>query len=217
MKKSIIYSLAVCLCLAGTSSESYAKKKKKGSAAPAAEAPKKDAKKTIKETVKASKLKEGLFAMYQDTANGTVYMKIKKSQLNKEYIYFNYAENGAVSAGYFKGAFRDNEIFSIKKYYDKIEFIKENTSFYFDKENAISKSADANINKPILASLKIVAEDGDDYLIKADELFLVESLSQIKPSPNPRATPGSSFSLGTLSKEKTKFASLRNYPKTQTL
>lgn len=212
MKKSIIYSLAVCLCLAGTSSESFAKKKKKAPA-PAAEAPKKDAKKTIKETVKAAKLKDGLFALYQDTTNGSVYMKIKKSQLNKEYIYFNYAENGAVSAGYFKGSFRDNEIFSIKKYYDKIEFIKENTSFYFDKENAISKSADANINKPILASLKIVAEEGDDYLIKADELFLVENLSQIKPSPNPRATPGSSFSLGTLSKEKTKFASLRNYPK----
>jgi hypothetical protein len=211
MKNSIIYSLAVCLCLASTSSESFAKKKKKAPA-PVAEAPKKDAKKTIKETVKASKLKDGLFALYQDTTNGSVYMKIKKSQLNKEFIYFNYAENGAVSAGYFKGSFRDNEIFSIKKYYDKIEFIKENTSYYFDKENAISKSADANINKPILASLKIVAEDGDDYLIKADELFLVESLSQIKPSPNPRATPGSAFSLGTLSKEKTKFASLRNYP-----
>ncbi len=213
MKKSIIYSLAVCLAFASTDSSAFGKKKKKAPAAPTAEAPKKDAKKSIKETVKATKLKDGLFALYQDTTNGSVFMKIKKSQLNKEYIYFNYAENGAVSAGYFKGAFRDNEIFSIRKYYDKIEFVKENTSYYFDKENAISKSADANINKPILASIKIVAEDGDDYLIKADELFLVENLSQIKPSPNPRATPGSSFSLGSLSKEKTKFASLRNYPK----
>ena len=172
MKKSIIYSLAICVCLASTSTTSFAKRKKKGAPAPAAEAPKKDAKKSIKETVKAAKLKDGLFALYQDTTNGSVYMKIKKNQLNKEFIYFNYAENGAVSAGYFKGAFRDNEIFSIKKYYDKIEFIKENTSYYFDKENAISKSADANINKPILASLKIVAEEGEDYLIKADELFL---------------------------------------------
>lgn len=213
MKKSIIYSLAICLSLTGASNASFAKKKKKGAPTPAAEAPKKDAKKSIKETIKPTKSKDGLFALYQDTTNGSVYMKIKKDQLNKEFIYFNYSENGAVTAGYFKGAFRDNEIFSIRKYYDKIEFVKENTSYYFDKENAISKSSDANINKPILASLKIVAEEGDEYLIKADELFLVESLSQIKPSPNPRATPGSSFSLGALSKEKTKFASLRNYPK----
>ena len=182
-------------------------------AAATSEAPKKDVKKTIKEVIKPTKLSDGLFAMYQDTAIGTVYMKIKKEQLNKEYIYFNYAENGVVAAGAFKGSFRDNEVFSIRKYFDRIEFVKENTNYYFDPANPISKSADANINKPILASLKIVAEEGENYLLKADELFLVENLSQIKPSPNPNAKPGASFTLGTLSKEKTKFASIRNYPK----
>ncbi len=190
-----------------------AQKNKNTVVAPSTEAPKKDAKKTIKETVKPTKLIDGLFAMYQDTAIGTVFMKIKKEQLNKEYIYFNYAENGVVAAGAFKGSFRDNEIFSIRKYFDRIEFIKENTNYYFDPANPISKSSDANINKPILASLKIVAEEGENYLVKADELFLSENLSQIKPSPNPNAKPGASFSLGTLSKEKTKFASIRNYPK----
>jgi hypothetical protein len=49
--------------------------------------------------------------------------------------------------------------------------VKENTNYYFDPANPISKSADANINKPILASLKIVAEEGENYLLKADELF----------------------------------------------
>ncbi len=213
MKKSIIYSLAICVSIAGLSQPSYAKKKKKDTPPAAAEAPKKDAKKSIKEVTKPTKAKEGLFTLYQDTTNGSVYMKIRKDQLNKEFVYFNYSENGAVSAGFFKGSFRDNEVFSIKKYYDKIEFIKENTNYYFDANNAISKSADANINKPILASLKIVAEEGDNYLIKADELFLVENLSQIKPSPNPNARPGAAFNLGQLSKEKTKFSSLRNYPK----
>ena len=194
---------------------SFAQKNKNAApaAATATDAPKKEAKKTIKEIIKPTKLSDGLFAMYQDTAIGTVYMKIKKEQLNKEYIYFNYAENGVVSAGAFKGSFRDNEVFSIRKYFDRIEFVKENTNYYFDPANPISKSADANINKPILASLKIVAEEGENYLLKADELFLVENLSQIKPSPNPNAKPGASFTLGTLSKEKTKFASIRNYPK----
>ena len=131
MKKQFIYTLALVVGLSSFSSMSFADKKKKNKgAAPAAtaEMPKKDAKKSIKETTKSTKLIDGLFAMYQDTTNGSVYMKIKKDQLNKEFIYFNYSENGAVSAGHFKGAFRDNEIFSIKKYYDKIEFIKENTS-----------------------------------------------------------------------------------------
>ena len=194
---------------------SFAQKNKNATpaAATATDAPKKEAKKTIKEIIKPTKLSDGLFAMYQDTAIGTVYMKIKKEQLNKEYIYFNYAENGVVAAGAFKGSFRDNEVFSIRKYFDRIEFVKENTNYYFDPTNPISKSADANINKPILASLKIVAEEGENYLLKADELFLVENLSQIKPSPNPNAKPGASFTLGTLSKEKTKFASIRNYPK----
>ena len=194
---------------------SFAQKNKNAVPATAAttEAPKKEVKKTIKEIIKPTKLNDGLFAMYQDTALGTVYMKIKKEQLNKEYIYFNYAENGVVAAGAFKGSFRDNEVFSIRKYFDRIEFVKENTNYYFDPANPISKSADANINKPILASLKIVAEEGENYLLKADELFLVENLSQIKPSPNPNAKPGASFTLGTLSKEKTKFVSIRNYPK----
>ncbi len=214
MKKQFIYSIALLIGLSSFAELSFADKKKKKKSATSAptEAPKKDAKKSIKETVKSTKLKDGLFALYQDTTNGSVYMKIKKDQIGKEFIYFNYAENGAVNAGYFKGAFRDNEIFSIKKYYDKIEFIEENTNYYFDPSNALSKSSDANINKPILASLKIVAEEGNEYLVKADDLFLNESLSQIKPSPNPNARPGTTFTLGSLSKDKTKYASIRNYP-----
>lgn len=215
MKRYLSFSLAIAIGLTSISTDALAerKKKKKGAPAATAEAPKKDAKKSIKETVKACKTYDGLFTMYQDTANGTAYIRIKKDQLDKEYIYFSYAENGVVAAGYFKGAFRDNDIFLIRKYYDRIEFLESNTSYYFDPANAISKAADANINKPVLASLKIVAEEGTDYLIKADELFLTESLSQIKPSPNPNAKPGSSFSLGSLSKDKTKFGSIRNYPK----
>ena len=114
---------------------SFAQKNKNAApaAATATDAPKKEAKKTIKEIIKPTKLSDGLFAMYQDTAIGTVYMKIKKEQLNKEYIYFNYAENGVVSAGAFKGSFRDNEVFSIRKYFDRIEFVKENTNYYFGR------------------------------------------------------------------------------------
>ena len=167
MRKTLIYSMAICVSIAGFSNPTYAKRKKKDTPPPAAEAPKKDAKKTIKEIIKPTKSKDGLFTLYQDTTNGSVYMKIRKDQLNKEFVYFNYSENGAVSAGFFKGSFRDNEVFSIRKYYDKIEFVKENTNYYFDAANAISKSSDANINKPILASLKIAAEEAAIEILPA--------------------------------------------------
>ena len=60
---------------------SFAQKNKNDApAAAATEAPKKEAKKTIKEIIKPTKLSDGLFAMYQDTAIGTVYMKIKNTR-----------------------------------------------------------------------------------------------------------------------------------------
>jgi hypothetical protein len=67
---------------------SFAQKNKNTApaAATATDAPKKEAKKTIKEIIKPTKLSDGLFAMYQDTAIGTVYMKIKKRTI-KQRIY----------------------------------------------------------------------------------------------------------------------------------
>ncbi|MEO8428464.1 MAG: zinc-dependent metalloprotease, partial [Verrucomicrobiota bacterium] len=51
-----------------------------------------------------------------------------------------------------------------------------------------------------------------EFLIKADPIFLSESLYQVKPSPDPDAKPGKAFNLGSLSKDKTKLISIKNYP-----
>jgi hypothetical protein len=76
---SIAILFASILCC----NASFAQKNKNvaPAAATATEAPKKDVKKTIKEIIKPTKLTDGLFAMYQDTALGTVYMKIKKDYI----------------------------------------------------------------------------------------------------------------------------------------
>ncbi|MDL5046309.1 hypothetical protein QQ054_09710 [Oscillatoria amoena NRMC-F 0135] len=141
-------------------------------------------------------------------------MVVKKAQLGKEFIYFNYAENGLVLTGHFRGAYRDNEVFSLRKVYDRIEFVKENTGFYFDSTNAISKSATANISPSILLSEKIVAEDTakGEYLLEADAIFLTEGLSKIKPTQLPTPMSAFMFNMGGLSKTKTKYSSIRNYP-----
>jgi hypothetical protein len=167
---------------------------------------------SIAEKVKSCKKLDGLFPLYQDTANGNVYFLLKKEQLDKEYIYFSYTVDGVVAAGHFRGSFRDNKVFYLSRYFDKIEFAVINTGFYFDPSNPISKAAQANISKAVLSSQKIVAEDAKkgEILLDGNSLFLSESLQQIKPS----AMPGSQgFQLGQLSKDKTKFISLRNYEK----
>jgi len=170
--------------------------------------------KTIAEIVKPNKKFDGLFTLYQDTTNGAVHLLIKQAQLEKEFIYFTHAREGVLAAGHFRGAFEDNRIFSIRKHFNKIEFVSENTAFYFDETNALRRAASANISPSVLVSQEIVAEDRakGEYLIKADPIFLTESLYQVKPSPNPEAKPAQTFNLGTLSKEKTRYRSLKNYP-----
>ncbi|RLD25647.1 MAG: hypothetical protein DRI75_13025 [Bacteroidetes bacterium] len=188
-------------------------KKKDQTEAPAKPAPKKDKKKTIKDLTKSSKEIDGLFKMYQDTITGSLQMVISEDQINNEYIYFAQISNGVVDARLFRGRYGGSKVFKIKKYFNKIEFVTQNTSYYFDSNNAISKSKDANMSEGNMASIKVEAYDKEKglYLIKADNLFLKETFSQIKPPKFPGSSP-TAFSLGSLNKDKTKINTIDNYP-----
>ena len=174
---------------------------------------KKPTTKTIADLTKKSKKIEGLFTIYQDTITGSLQMVVTKEQLEKEFIYFSQIKDGVTDAGAFRGAYRGSKIFTLKKYFNKIELVAKNNSYYFNPESALSKSADANISEGIMASLKIEATDEEKglYLIKADGIFLKETLSQIKPPRFPGRGPFS-FSLGNLDKGKTKINAIKNYP-----
>ncbi|MDH5414309.1 MAG: zinc-dependent metalloprotease [Flavobacteriaceae bacterium] len=189
------------------------KKKKGKTEMPEKPDPKKDKEKKISDLIKSSKEIDGLFKMYQDTVSGSLQMIVTEDQIGKEYIHFNQVGNGVLDAGRFRGAYGGSKVFKIKKYFDKIEFVTQNTSFYFDPNNAISKSSDANLSEGNMASVKVEAYDKEKglYLIKADDLFLKETLSQIKPPRFPGQAP-TAFSLGNLDKTKTKINSIRNYP-----
>ncbi len=175
---------------------------------------KKDSKeKTIENLTKKSKKIEGLFTIYQDSIDGSTQMLITKDQLEKEFIYFSQISDGVLEAGAFRGAYMDNKVFTLKKHFNKIEFVTKNASFYFDENSELSKAADANISEGVMASLKIEASDEEKglYLIKSDDLFLKETFEQIKSPSFPGASP-LAFKLGNLSKEKTKINSIKNYP-----
>ena len=169
---------------------------------------------TLESLTKSSKIFKGMFEFYQDTLNGSLQMLIKKDQLNKEFIHFVHTLDGVVDVGHFRGAYKSSKIFEIRKYFNRVEFIAINTSYYFDTNSPLSKASKANINESVLATVEILHKDEktESILIKADDIFLSESLYQIKPAPNPNIKPGMRFSLGSLNKKKCQYVSINNYP-----
>lgn len=156
---------------------------------------------------------DGFFTVYQDSTNGNTKLAIPYDKLDKEFIYFGLSQDGVLEGGHFRGQFRDNKIIKIKRYFDRVEFVHVNTRYYFDDESPLSRAASANISDAILYSAKIDVDDKDSemILIDSDPLFLTESLTQIKPSPN-RMAPPNQYSLGNLNRERNKYSQIRSYP-----
>ncbi|MGE5944203.1 MAG: zinc-dependent metalloprotease, partial [Flavobacteriales bacterium] len=190
------------------------RKKKDAKKEATEEAPKNTKEKTIKDLVKSSEKIEGLFTLYRDTITGSTQMIVCDNQINNEFIYFSQISDGVTDIGRVnRGSYNKSKVFRIEKFFDRIEFIVQNTSFYFDPTNPLSKSKDANTSHGIIASIKIEAHDKKEgeYLIKADDLFLSETLLQIKNPSLPGESP-TIFKLGNLDKFKTKIKNIKNYP-----
>ncbi|MFN8282231.1 MAG: zinc-dependent metalloprotease [Chitinophagales bacterium] len=173
--------------------------------------------KTIKEVTEKCKKMAGLFPVYQDTTTGKIYIEISEDKLGNEFIYFATVIDGVLDAGFARGGYKDNSVFKIEKYFDRIDFKLQNTNFYFDKNTELSKAENANINQPLFYSEKIAASSVDNttkkrsYLIDADNLFLAEQFTQVKPTRLPTDKPDA-FALGTLSTKKSKYLAIKNFP-----
>lgn len=167
-----------------------------------------DKKKTVAEVTKGHQHVKGLFDLFLDREKGTVHLYIKKEQLGPEFIYFTHTMDGVVQAGHNRGSYGSEVIFRIAKVFERVEFVAENTAFYFDPQSALARARQANISHAILASEAIVAEDAGGILISAGNLFLKESLVMVK---RPGGDAAKSV-LGKLSETKTKFTTLRGYP-----
>ena len=215
---SILCSLFLAFAVVGVqdlNAQKKSKKKKKGDNKEMT-APKPKPKppgKTIESLTKSSKKMEGLFTIFQDTITGDVKLLIKDDQLDKDFIYFSQIADGVTEAGAYRGSYRGSSVFQLKNYFNRIDFVVPNTSFYFDENNALSKSADANISDAVVASGKILASDKKKgtHLIDATGLFLSEEFTRIKQPRFPGQSPFS-FSLGRLDKNRSKINHIKNYP-----
>jgi len=195
----------------GASPQPAAGARPAGAGAPSAQ----DRQKEYDKLVKAARAYPGLFTVHQDTATGKVHLAVKPDQLGRDFIYFTVVSDAPLFAGAFRGQFRDNIVFRIERQYDKLAFIAQNTSFYFDPSSALARAADANMSPAVLAVEKIVGADSASgaLLISADKLFVAEALTQVKPPPVPGATPNPrAFVLGSRSDDKSRIRSVRNYP-----
>lgn len=172
--------------------------------------------KSIEEILEDSELIPGLFALYRDTKTGDLRMLLDETQLDREYLYFVYAENGVPAADYYRGNFLLDQakLFRISRFFDRVEFVVENSAFWFDPDSVIARAADANISHAVAADLKIEAEDEADgrLLINANSLFMSEAFIALTPLPNPEQPAHEVFKLGSLDADRTKIREVRNYP-----
>jgi hypothetical protein len=211
MKKALMV-LILAPGLMITASRAQDKSKAAAMPAPAADTAKSKKPAGITDKVKSSRKIDGLFTLYQDTATGSVQLYVKKNQLNKEYIYQSFSISGPNSLFLNQSMHRANLVFKIEKAFDKLEFSRVNTHFYYDPNNAVSKTA--NVDKPEAVFLveKAVAEDADGYLISADGLFISEKLDPVKPLIPPSPMAAAIFNLGTLNPAKSRYSNVRSFP-----
>ncbi len=214
MKYHHISAIGIIICLIllfGGTAHAQTQKKKKSKSTEASSSTSETSKKNdIKSFTKGMVQSDGLFTLYRDTIKGTLYMAIDGAQLAKEYIYFSHVTDGVADAGFFRGSYRGSKIITFKKEYNRVLIIGENTKFYFDEENELSRSAGANINRPVLASLDVKAWDTNGtLLIDGSSIFLSEDFQMIKPPTRPGQNDAM---LGKLSKDKSVIENLRNYP-----
>ena len=162
--------------------------------------------------IKGSTKVPGLFTLYQDTATGSLQMLITPEQLEKEFIYQSFSMGGPPSLFLNQNMIRTTWVFSIKKVYDKIEFQRENTSFYYEPDKAISKAKNADVSIAKFYSTKIVAKDSTGFLIEVDDLFLSQAMDPVKPNFSWLPPGIKVFNLGNLNKSKSSYLKLRSFP-----
>lgn len=167
---------------------------------------------SVSEKVKSSKKAEGLFTLYQDTATGSVQLFVKKNQLDKEFIYQSFSMGGPSALFLNQNMIRTTWVFRIRKNFDKLEFSQVNTNFWYDPENAVSKSANVDVTEAVFYSAKVDAEDSSGFLIAGDDLFISDKLDPIKPVIAPGPAASLVFNLGSLNPAKSGYKTVRSYP-----
>ncbi|CAN5489820.1 zinc-dependent metalloprotease [soil metagenome] len=162
--------------------------------------------------VKDKKKVDGLFTLYQDTATGSLQLYITKDQLGKEFIYQSFSMGGPGSLFLNQNMLRETWVFKVRKTYNRLDFMRCNTNFYYDPANAVSKAANVDVSEAVFYADKVAAEDSLGYLVNADGLFISEKLDPVKPNFPPNIPPGILFNVGALVPDKSGYEKICSFP-----
>ncbi|MDQ3277292.1 MAG: DUF5117 domain-containing protein, partial [Bacteroidota bacterium] len=172
----------------------------------------KAARDSVLERLKGSHKDEGLFTLYQDTLTGSILLYVKKAQLGPEFIYQSFSMGGPPSLFLNQNMIRETWVFNIRKKFEKLEFARANTNFYYDPESKLSKAANVDVADAVFFSDKIAMKDSGGYYINADGLFLSDKLDRVKPVFPPSVPPTAFFNLGQLTPAKSTYRKVRSFP-----
>lgn len=211
IQKALLLILSFLVIIPNSYAQKRKKKSKKGSPTAMAKPVMRSKIKSIASVTKNCTKHEGYITFYKDTTNGKAYIQINNEQLNESIIYFTYSENGPVNLGLFKGNYRETSIIKFEKLYNQIHVKKLKTGLYFNPNNAISKSASANISDALVSSERILGKSKSAYLIDATKLLGTEALHQLAMNI-PRSFPFP-FRTGRINPSKTFVKNIRSYPK----
>ncbi len=167
---------------------------------------------SLVDKVKGAKKYEGLFTFFQDTTTGSLQLFIRKDQLGKEFIYQSFSINGPTQYSLNQSMHRSNFVFKINKSFDKLEFARINTNFYYNPNNAISKTKGVDVPEAVFHADKIAFQNDSGYLINADPIFLSEKMDPVKPVFLPGTPPTAFLNMGNLNSAKSKYHKLRSFP-----
>lgn len=166
----------------------------------------------VADKTKGHRKSAGLFTVYQDTTTGSTQLYIRKDQLNKEFIYQSFSLGGSTGLFLNQSMHRSTFIFKVRKVFDKLEFATQNTNFFYDPNNPVSKSANVDAPEAVFLSEKVAIEDSLGFLIASDGLFVGDKLDPVKPLMPPGLPPTAVFNLGGLNPTKSRVLAVRSYP-----
>ena len=169
----------------------------------------------IEEMVEEFEELKGFFVSFRDPKTNDIYLKIKKDQLDEEFIYFSHVVNGVVAARRNKGSYLDNGVFRIEKDIENLRFIRVLTSYIFDAGTPLAKSKGTNMSDSTFKVLPIASknEDEDEFLVNITSLLLSEDLTIIKPISSDDDYHSSRFNWGQVSPTKSRVLGVYNYEK----
>jgi hypothetical protein len=147
----------------------------------------------------------GLFPIFQDPLTGKAYFVIRTRQLENTYLHFNHTLDGVAALGNFRGRYGRASVLRFRQHFQRLDVLRENTSFYIDPESALANAAGANVSPALLASLPLVAADQNRLVVEAAPLFLSEALAPLVGQSQREA--GLSFSPS-----RSRITNILNYP-----